>query len=95
MDVPCPYTEPITHDLDKMSSDEIKWIQYHIIECEYTLPIFNDENGDKPRGDAARGVNGIITDELKSAIADYCHRYKLSEDDFLSHIKRKVQEGTI
>lgn len=95
MDVPCPYSEPLYFNLDEMSDDEIKWVQYHILECEYLLPVFKDENGDKPRGDAAKGVNGKVTDELKSAVSDYCHRYSITTDEFISHIKKKVQEGTV
>ena len=95
MEAPCPYSEPLYYNLDEMSDDEIKWIQYHIVECEYILPVFKDENGDKPRGDAAKGVNGKVTDELKSAVSDYCHRYSITTDEFISHIKKKVQEGTV
>lgn len=95
MDVPCPYKEPPYFNLDEMVEDEVKWVQYHVVECEYPLPVFKDENGEKPRGDAAKGVNGLVTDELKSVVQDYCHRYSITTDEFISHIKKRVQEGTV
>ena len=95
MDAPCPYKEPLYFNLDEMVEDEVKWVQYHVVECEYSLPIFKDENGEKPRGDAAKGVNGLVTDELKSIVQDYCHRYSITTDEFISHIKKRVQEGTV
>lgn len=95
MDAPCPYKEPLYFNLDEMVEDEVKWVQYHVVECEYPLPVFKDENGEKPRGDAAKGVNGLVTDELKSVVQDYCHRYSITTDEFISHIKKRVQEGTV
>lgn len=95
MDAPCPYKEPLYFNLDEMVEDEVKWVQYHVVECEYPLPVFKDENGEKPRGDAAKGVNGLVTDELKSIVQDYCHRYSITTDEFISHIKKRVQEGTV
>lgn len=91
---PCPYPKP--KSMNELSSEEIKWIQYHILETEVLLPIFNDENGDKPKGDAARGVNGIMTPELELAIKEYRSKYNLldCEDyEFLDHIESKVQKG--
>lgn len=95
MDAPCPYKEPLYFNLDEMVEDEVKWVQYHVVECEYPLPVFKDENGEKPRGDAAKGVNGLVTDELRSIVQDYCHRYSITTDEFISHIKKRVQEGTV
>lgn len=95
MDAPCPYKEPLYFNLDEMVEDEVKWVQYHVVECEYPLPVFKDENGEKPRGDAAKGVNGLVTDELRSVVQDYCHRYSITTDEFISHIKKRVQEGTV
>lgn len=91
LEYPCPYTEP--ESLDNLSEDNIKWIQYHLLENEYDLPVYKDENGDKPRGDAAKGVNGIESDELRDAVADYLHRYHITSDRFLEHIKVKVKSG--
>lgn len=94
LEYPCKYPKPAS--LENLNSDEIKWIQYHLYECEYELPVFKDENGEKPRGDAALGVNGIDSSEFRSYISDYMHRYKLSTDvEFLSHIDKKVIMGTI
>ena len=89
---PCPYPQP--DDLNNMTEDEIKWVQYHVCECEYLLPIFPDENGEKPKGDAARGVNGIISEELMNIIQEYKNRYNIVSDiQFINHIRNKVQGG--
>lgn len=93
LEYPCQYTKPVNIDTDV--KDEIKWIQYHLFECEYELPIFNDENGDKPRGDAALGVNGILSDQYMNAIDDYVRRYNLSsKNDFIDDIERRVVYGS-
>jgi len=92
LEYPCKYTQP--DDLIDLTDDEVRWIQYHLVELEYVLPIFKDENGDKPRGDAALGVNGKVTDEMMSAIQDYKDRYSIVSDiDFIQHIHRKVYKG--
>lgn len=89
---PCPYTRPNT--LQNLSEDEIKWVQYMLTEMEYQLPILKAEDGSKPRGDAAKGVNGQITDDYINAIQDYKNRYKISTDeDFIEHIFNKVHKG--
>lgn len=89
---PCPYKEP--ECLDNLSEDEIKWVQYMLTEMEYRLPVIKNEDGNKPRGDAAKGVNGVITDEYNNFIEDYKKRYNISADsDFIHHIKTKVIEG--
>lgn len=91
MEYPCRYTEP--KSMDDLSEDEIKWVQYHLFEIGYELPVFNEPNGEKPRGDAALGVNGIPSDEFYSYIEDYCNRYKILKDDFVYHIHTKVHTG--
>lgn len=89
---PCIYPKP--NSLDNLSEDEIKWVQYQLCEMEYLLPTFKDENGEKPRGDAAKGVNGITTDEYEAAINDYKQKYNLTSDtDFITHIEQKVVYG--
>ena len=88
---PCPYTQP--QFLDTIVTDEIKWIQYMLIEMEYTLPILPDENGEV-RGDTAKGVSGVRTPEMESAIEDYIHRWRISREDFIDHICTKVIYGT-
>ena len=76
-----------------MTEDEIKWLQYCLVELEYVLPIYNDENGDKPLGDAARGVNGKMSDEMKFAIDDYKIKNSVTDDDLIEHIYNKVVFG--
>lgn len=92
LEYPCPYTEP--KSLENMTEDEIKWVQYMLVESEYVLPVFTDENGEKARGNAAYGVNGKITDDMQNDIKDYMTKYNLkSDEEFLSHIKSKVLYG--
>lgn len=92
---PCPYTEVSPGDrYDSLEdADKIKWVQYHLIEVGYVLPVYKDENGEKPRGDAAKGVNGIVSDEYFEAIRDYIRRHRITEDQFFNHIHKKVYEG--
>lgn len=92
LEYPCPYPKPVS--VDTAEPDEVKWIQYHLFESEYELPVYKDENGEKPKGDAALGVNGIISDEYIRAIDDYRRRYKLNtEQEFLDFIEHKVIYG--
>ncbi len=92
LEYPCPYKKPTS--LDTVEPEEVKWLQYCLCELEYKLPVFKDENGDKPRGDAALGVNGIISDAYDSAIAHYKKRYNLKTDEeFIDHIETKVFQG--
>lgn len=92
LEYPCPYTRPTS--LENLTPDEIKWVQYHLCELEYQLPVFKDENGEKPRGDAALGVNGIISEEYDRAIAHYRDRYSITSDEqFIEHIDNKVCKG--
>ena len=89
---PCPYTEPT--NLSNMSEDEVKWVQYMLTEMEYELPVIKEPDGSKPRGDAAKGVNGVITDEFTSYVKHYMNRYSLQSDEaFIQHIKNKVIKG--
>jgi len=90
LEYPCSYDRPTDTTLDSLSEDEIKWIQYHLFECEYVLPIYNDKDGKKPIGDAAFGVNGTVSAELESAIDDYCNRYNITKEEFIDHIESKV-----
>ena len=91
LEYPCCYAKPTS--LDNLSEDEVKWVQYHLTELEYQLPVIKDADGNKPRGDAALGVNGMITDEYLAAVKDYLNRYSISEDTFIDHIYKKVHEG--
>lgn len=88
MEYPCPYPKP--ESLTDHNSDEIKWIQYHLVEMEYKLPVYKDENGEKPRGDAAKGVNGVESLEMKADIDDYIKSRHISSDDFIDYIEKEV-----
>lgn len=88
MEYPCPYPKP--ESLTDYNSDDIKWIQYHLVEMEYKLPVYKDENGEKPRGDAAKGVNGVESPEMKSYIEDYIKSRHISSDDFIDYIEKEV-----
>lgn len=91
---PCPYPKPESiDDLSRLSVDEIKWIQYNLFEHEYTLPIYKDENGEKPKGDAAKGVNGVISEELHEAIRSYVRKYGITKAQFIQHIDTNTVKG--
>lgn len=91
MSYPCTHEQP--NNLQDLSEDNIKWLQYHLLECEYLLPVYKDADGNKPKGDAAKGVNGVDSPELRAAISDYINRYRITEDQFIDHIHRKVYQG--
>lgn len=95
LDYPCQYKRPesFNGDLTCLSEDEIKWIQYHLFDLEYNFPVFNNEDGSKPRGDAALGVSGKISDELKTAVADYISKRSISAEQFLDDIEYRVIQG--
>lgn len=98
---PCPYTRPEVLISDSedlfghLTADEIKWIQYHLFECEYTLPVYKDKDGKKPLGDAALGVNGIWSKEVEEALYDYIHKYKIAPSDFIDNIFHRVNGDII
>lgn len=92
MEYPCKYPKP--NSLDNLTEDEVMWVQYHLFECGYELPVFKTPDGDKPEGDAALGVNGVVTDQYNSYIRDYCNRYNITEDEFIYHIHTKVHTGS-
>lgn len=86
--------KPASLDWDSLSESNVEWIQCMIVENEYHLPVFNEEDGSKPSGIRAEGVNGKVTDELKEAVKTYMTRYELSTDkEFLDHIEAKVIRG--
>lgn len=91
LEYPCPYPE--TNNVDTEEPEEVKYIQYHLFEVGYELPVFKGPNGEKPEGNEALGVNGRITDEYLSYIQDYCNRYNIQKDQFLHHIHTKVHTG--
>ena len=91
MEYPCPYPKP--ESLTDCNSEVIKWIQYHLVEMEYKLPVYKDENGEKPRGDAAKGVNGVESPEMKAAIEDYIKSRHISSEKFIDTIAKEVDMG--
>lgn len=96
VEYPCQYPKPVSFngDLDSLSPDEIKWIQYHLFDLEYSLPVFKEEDGSKPRGDAALGINGRMSDELRSAYQDYISNRRISPEQFVDDIEYRVIQGT-
>lgn len=98
LEYPCPYVKPNSFSfetLETMSEDEICWIQYHLLESEYLLPKFPDKDGNAPIGNAAKGISGIVSNEMIEAIKDYMKLYSLSEQSFIDHIETLVQKGTV
>lgn len=96
LEYPCPYERPKSFSfetLDNLSESEVSWIQYHLAECEYQLPKFPDKDGNAPIGNAAKGVNGIVSEEMKSYIKDYINTFNVDEQSFVNHIEQLVQEG--
>ena len=86
--------KPESLDWDSLSISNIEWLQCMIVENEYILPVFKEEDGSKPKGIRASGVNGKVTDELKEAVKSYMSRYLLTTDqEFLDHIEAKVIRG--
>lgn len=88
LEYPPQYPKPTS--IDTEDPDEIKWIQYHLFEMEYLLPIIKDPDGGKPRGDAAYGVNGIRTPEMEDALLHYMTKFKIKEDIFLDDIEYRI-----
>lgn len=89
LEYPCQYTKP--KSLTNLTEDEVKWVQYHLCECEYLLPVYKDENGEKPKGDASVGVNGVISDEYLQCIADCKKELNAeSDEDFIEKIENYV-----
>lgn len=92
LEYPCPYKKPESiHNLTDES--EINWVLYHLFEIGYELPVYKGPNGEKPEGNAALGISGIMSETAKSHIQDYCNRYHITEDEFMIHIQTKVHTG--
>lgn len=90
---PCEYDKPLS--LDSMSDSNVKWIQYMLYECEYKLPTHKEEFGENFRGDVAKGIDGIYSDEVKSYIHDYMSKYNITDDaSFINYIEKHVYQGT-
>lgn len=86
--------KPSNLNWETMSQSNIEWVQCMLCENEYLLPVFKEEDGSKPKGVRAKGVNGKITDELKQSVEDYKNRYNLhTDEEFIEHIEAKVVRG--
>ena len=88
LEYPPQYPKPAS--VDTTDENEIKWLQYHLFEMEYLLPILKNEDGSKPRGDAAYGVNGIRTLEMEECIKQYIAKYRIHPDKFLDDIEHRI-----
>ncbi len=92
LELPCKFKKPDTLDLE--DSEVCSWVQWNLVESGYELPVFKDENGNKPIGDAAHGVSGKVSDIMLAAIDDYCNRYNIQKHDFIEDINQRVMYGT-
>lgn len=90
LDYPCKYPRP--DSLNDMDTNEIRWVQYHLFEAGYPLPIIKRE-GEILSGDDALGVNGEFREEHQKFIDNYCQRYRISKEMFIDHIYTKVNSG--
>lgn len=88
LEYPCPYEKPKSWEY--MTEDNIKWVQYYLLETEYVMPVFKDADGNKPIGDAGKGVSGIESDEYRAAIQDYIDSHNITKDEFFDHIENNV-----
>lgn len=96
VEYPCPYTKPSHMGLDwstTLNSEEIKWVQYHLFDMETVLPVYNEEDGSKPRGDAALGIQGRVSDDLINAVNRYIDRRKITIEEFPDDIEYRVTQG--
>ena len=60
---------------------------------EYHLPVYKDADGNKPRGDAAYGVNGIWSKEVEEYVFDFCKLKRVPFDQFCDVVERRVVKG--
>lgn len=87
---PCEYEKPSSSNLDDWNESQIKWVQYHLREMEYLLPVYKNEDGSKPIGDAAHGINGVMSQELQAHIHDYISKRHLDLDRFIDYIEQET-----
>ena len=88
---PCPYTRPTK--LTNLTEDEVRWVQYYLYCAGYELPIIPNDDGSDLKGDAAKGVNGKTSPEYYSLLEEYMKYYRISEDEFIDHIEKRVISG--
>ena len=94
LEYPCQYDKPKDiSDIKSLSESEIAWIQYHLIELEYILPIIPNEDGSPLLGDFAVGVNGKYSVELDNLIEDYISTRRITKDRFIEYIDKEVVIG--
>ena len=91
LEVPCKFSKP--NEINFEDENCCSWIQWHLIELGYSLPIFKDDSGNSPIGDAAHGVSGKYSVELEEAINSYCIRYHTDRSDFIDDIESRVEVG--
>ncbi len=91
LEYPCEYKKP--ESIYTENEDEVKWIQYYLFECEYDLPIIQNEDGTDLMGDAAHGVNGKISKGYKEQIIRYLKDFSITENEFINHIEQTVKYG--
>lgn len=90
------HDKPVDLNKDTLTESNIMWLQAMIVECEYLLPVYKNEDGSKPIGDAAFGINGQWSQELEDAINDYKNRYSITDDvKFIEHIEMRVTRGIL
>lgn len=85
---------PTTIDFDAMTESQVKWLQCCLFEQGYVMPVFKNADGSKPIGNAAKGINGVVSEDLKTAYTDYKQKYGLTTDEqFIHHIDTLVKTG--
>lgn len=89
------YEKPSAVNYSEWSESNICWLQCMLTECEYQMPVFKNEDGSKPIGIAAHGVNGKWSDKMDKSIHDYLTRYNVSITDFLDNIEKRVIDGIV
>lgn len=87
------FDRPVDMNTSNWTESNIKWLQCRLFECEYVLPVFKNDDGSKPIGLAAHGVNGKWSEDMDQFIQDYMKVYRVSKFDFLDHIDNKVITG--
>jgi hypothetical protein len=88
------FEQPADMNFDTMSESNIKWLQSRLFEQGYVMPVFKNEDGSKPIGIAAKGINGKVSDDLINACEDYKHKYGITSDSqFFKHIDTLVVTG--
>lgn len=90
------FSKPTSLDWDSMSESNVSWIQCMLNEVEYILPVYKAADGSKPIGIGARGVNGVVSEELKQCCSDWMRKNNvISDTEFLDKIEQKVLYGAI